>query len=237
LGIRIYVFCAWLLTGGTAFFHALHFHKNDGIQTWFYLSILLFVFGFLHTVSEKDGYSPRVASRIPESRMMRIPVFFFYSGAANGIACILLMTGLTFLAVFLMEEKFTGISEKDTEIFAGVFLYAICYAQTGLFIQRTMLAKWVPAKYTWAVVMCVIAGVCVLPLFFSIMAGRVSFDFSGNVFAFIANGKRHRHFAFAGIWLVLVTLCNIFWFLEQIRQFVPPHEPEHLRNPIIEPEI
>ncbi len=236
LGIRVYVCCSWLLTGGTSLFYALHFHKNDGMEAWFYVSILLFTFGLLHAVSEKDGYSPRVAARIPKSLMMRVPAFFFYSGAANGIAWILLMTGLSFLTVLSMGESFTGISARDTKIFAGIFLYACCYAQTGLLIRRTMLAKWIPPKYTWAVVISVMSAACILPLFFSIMAGSISFDFSGNVFAFIGQGGSDKHFPFAGLWLLLVTLCNISWFLEQIRQFVPPHDPEHLGNPIFKPE-
>ncbi len=220
LGIRIYICCAWLLTGGTAFFYALHFHKNDGVEVWFYVFILLFTFGFLHAVSEKDGYSPRVAARIPRSRILRIPVFFFYSGAANGIAWILLMSGLTFVTVLSMGKKFTGISAKNAELFGGIFLYACCYAQTGLFIRRTMLAKWVPSKYTW-VVISVLTGACILPMFISIMAGSSSLDFSGNVFAFIAQGKKDRHLSFAGLWLVLVTICNIPWFVKQVSRFVP----------------
>ncbi|MGE0084232.1 MAG: hypothetical protein AB7S75_07390 [Desulfococcaceae bacterium] len=230
LGIRIYVCCAWLLTGGAAFFYSIFFHKNNGMEIWFYISVLLFTFGFLHAVSEKDGYSPRVAARIPKSLMMRIPAFFFYSGAANGIAWIVLMTGLTFLAVFLMEEKFTGIGEKDTVIFAGIFLYACCYSQTGLLIRRTMLAKWIPPKYTWVVVISVMSAVCVLPLFFSIITGSSSPDFSGNIFAFISHGEKDRHFAFVGMWLVIVTVCNTPWFMEQISRFAPLSDTRNLTS-------
>ncbi|MEZ4525239.1 MAG: hypothetical protein R2941_04895 [Desulfobacterales bacterium] len=226
LGIRSYIFCAWLLTGGTAFFYARFFHKNDGLQVWFYISILLFSFGFLHAVSEKDGYSPRVAARIPRYRMMRIPAFFFYSGAANGIAWILLMSGLTFLTVLPMGKRFSGLSAKDTEIFAGIFLYACCYALTGLLIRRTLLAKWVLPKYTWVAVLSVMAAACILPMFFSIMGGNSSFDFSGNIFALIARGKRDRHLAFAVRWLLPAVICNIPWFLKQVSRFAPPHSPD-----------
>ncbi|MEE4355809.1 MAG: hypothetical protein V2I97_05020 [Desulfococcaceae bacterium] len=223
LGIRLYICSVWLICGGLAFAYGHHYRIYAGVEVWFFFSVSVFCFAFLYAVSEKDELSPRVRAAIPRMKILRIPAFFLYSGAASGIAWIFLMTGLTFLIMFFQKDSIPGISSKDLKIAAGFFLYSCSYAQTGLFIRRTLLARWVRTKYTWIVVLCVLLTVCISPFLYSALISSSSRPnvLLGNVFSFINKPRKTEHFSFALTWVLLISGLNFPWFIRQMSEFLP----------------
>ncbi len=227
LGIRLYTFSAWLTTGVISFVRAYYF-KSSEIKTWFTCSVIIIGIGLLlYSVSEKEEQSPRVARTIPYGKIKRTAAFFFYSGTANGIACSLVMTGLTFCAFFFghsfVHPLFKGY---DNELYmtTGLFLYNYCFSISGLLIRRKFLRKVVQPKNTVAIVIALYIASFIIPIIVAILYGYGLEETSDMLFfGFImfARDKERPELITAGIWAAVVTILSLPWFIQQVRRFVP----------------
>ncbi|MCP4348525.1 MAG: hypothetical protein GY795_23835 [Desulfobacterales bacterium] len=227
LGIRLYIFSAWLATGVISFVRAYYF-KSSEIKTWFICSVLIIGIGLLlYSVSEKEEQSPRVARTIPYGKIKRTAAFFFYSGTANGIACSLVMTGLTFCAFFFghsfVHPLFNGY---DNELYmtTGLFLYNYCFSISGLLIRRKFLWKVVQPKNTLAIVIALYVASFIIPIIVAILYGYGLEETSDMLFfGFImfARDKERPELITAVIWAVIVTILSLPWFMQQVRRFAP----------------
>ncbi|MDM8548502.1 hypothetical protein QUF72_00640 [Desulfobacterales bacterium HSG2] len=210
--LRSYTTFAWIVTGIMAFVSGHYFSVYESVEIWFTLSVLTMGVWLTGAVSERDGQSTRVALTIPKAGIRRFTAFFFFSGAANGIAWVTAMTVITFCATL-----FSDISESDFRTTAGIFLYHYCHTLFGLFIRRKFLQKWVRPKFTWVVVLMIHTLAFVVPLFVGIFT-------SGSKYL-PRMGKKLESgdiFGFVGIYAAVVILLNLPWFVRQVRGFVPP---------------
>ncbi|MCP4107194.1 MAG: hypothetical protein GY749_16910 [Desulfobacteraceae bacterium] len=148
LGTRLYISAAWLATGVISFIRTCHF-KSFEVKIWFILYVVVMGVKLLTSACEKDGQSPRVAHTIPYGKIKRTAAFFFYNGAANGIAFSLAMAGLTFFAVFFGQMFINPIFVSHADILYTafvLFLYNYCFTISGLLIRRKFL--WKPEPET-----------------------------------------------------------------------------------------
>ncbi|MDM8548503.1 hypothetical protein QUF72_00635 [Desulfobacterales bacterium HSG2] len=206
--LRSYTTFAWIVTGIMAFV-SRYFSVSDSVEMWFALSVLTMGVWLTGAVSERDGQSTRVALTIPETGIRRFTAFFFFSGAANGIAWATVMTAITSCAAPFLDH----FTEIDFRITAGIFLYHYCHTLFGLFIRRKFLQKWVRPKFTWVVVLMLHTLSLVVPLFVAVFT-------SG--FRYLPRMESGDIFGFVGIYAAVVILLNLPWFVKQVRGFVPP---------------
>jgi hypothetical protein len=184
--------------------------------------------------------------------VFRLPAFLYYSGAAGGLSLALLLAGLTMLAVFLWLRQVRGVMPESfwlpdetrfrfdpllmTLHFALlVFLYTYAYALTAVLLRHTIL-KFVPALYTWVLMIVLLALGSAVPLLVAAMwhQGRWRYDqhyyyLFANPFAALADfgggpgGMTHQgdFHLFVAAWAALVTALNLPWFIRQVRRFRP----------------
>ncbi len=227
-GIRLYVTFSWLLTGIISFTNVFYF-KKSGIQEWFVFFLYIMGVALMVAVCERDGQSPRVAHAIPYGKIKRAAAFFFYSGAANGVAWALVMTGLTFFAFIFGQVFYHPISGWNASDFlytsAGFFLYHYCLTVSGLLIRKKLLWKLVQPKNTWIVIIWLYAVSVIIPIIIAIWRGTQKLPPGMLLVGFInyiAAGGDKPDLTIPGIWAAVVTVLSLPWFIKQAIRFAPP---------------
>ena len=110
LGIRIYLFFIWLTSGIVLGILSITEGAEDPIQAWIIGMTLLFSATLFVSICERHELGPRVLRTIPQKRILRLPAFFLYSGAASGISYSILMILGTFVMTALFIDMASSIS-------------------------------------------------------------------------------------------------------------------------------
>ncbi len=227
LSIRLCLSFTWLVLGIMSFTV-----RNFGIEGWIVSYIIILGLGLLISISEKDEQSLRVARTIPHGKIKRTAAFFFYSGSANGIAWILVMTGFTCYVVLLVHNCADSIPYlhkvyrvTNLQQIAGIYLYIYCYAISGLLVRRKYLCERIQPDRTWVIALIVCALSSITPYIIVLLTVR-QFDSMRYILLFgslfdIDCQKAEYHIIFTGSWAIMLTIVNLPWFVQQVRRFVP----------------
>ncbi|MHC4707163.1 MAG: hypothetical protein ACYS8I_08770, partial [Planctomycetota bacterium] len=122
-------------------------NADEPFVAWVVTSVLMFCATMFASICERERLGPRIVRTIPRSKILRIPAFFLYSGAAGGLAFAITITGATIYAASLFEKVapstigFGRDYEYAFKIAVGLALYAFCYSLTGLNIKRVFFAN------------------------------------------------------------------------------------------------
>lgn len=242
LPIRIYSMTVWFLAGLSSFYYSSKLATSEPIQVWIGLTIFLIIMSLLFSVGQPDLLSLRVKSQIPRNRGLRFLSFFFYNGAAQGIAWCLLITlaASPFFAGVTLAGWHGPASSAESDFSSlAVLFYSYSYILTGLFIHRNFFRHRSPIFASLIAIL--------IPLLFATLPALILFFINrltwqvmeglqlGNVFnlAFSRDaGHLLTHFYFALGWAILAFMMNLPWFFRQMRAFSPPRSnlPETTSN-------
>jgi len=233
LPVRLFITAAWLLAGVASVIDGLAEHYSSPMILWTVAFEIVFALALFAAVSERDRPGRRVLRSIPKSLLGRARTFFFFSGAANGVAWASMMIVLTLAAAWVWVKSFprqsnTGDLVDSAKWLGGMCLYFFCYAMTGALLRRTLFSR-VGTELTWLIGVSLLLVGSVTPF----LIGYIIFfndqwwseDFGawwvGNPFAWGNKGQRVLYASVGGLWAVLVAAMSLPWFIERVKSFRP----------------
>src|SRR5262249_20089154 len=86
LPVRLFITAAWLVTGVAAAISGVIERTYLTLALWLSVFEIVFAVAIFVAVSERDELGRRVLRSVPRSWLGRSLAFFFFSGAANGVA-------------------------------------------------------------------------------------------------------------------------------------------------------
>ena len=238
LAVRVYIMVAWLVGGAAGAVISYVNNDNTAVIVWSILSGSVFFLGFFVAVSERESLGSRVARKIPRTTPLRLPAFFLFSGGVSGVAwcCLMCILTLIWVRLWKMTAGKGNSSLRDAMVWVGgLGLYGFCYSMTAVFLRRTLLARWLSAKFTGLVALFLLALGSIVPylvgylIFFGSPANseRTAISLLTNPFALdFDSGYRSVFLLFAGGWALIIALLNLSWFHRAIADFRPPEAKE-----------
>lgn len=248
LPVRLYVLGYWLLAAvGCAVWSRQIGHAGP-VVVWGMFGAVLFGIQLLTAVSERDGWGPRVARRIPRRVLPRALAFVFYSGAAGGLLFGVLGGALTVAGTLAWHEVSPSITWMtrwwEPAQVAGLILgYTYCYALTAVLVRRLGRGSALRPGFTWLVALILFGLGCVLPWIarYAFFESQSRYGYPGELMwlyltspvvmiddAIDRRGDSHAAMTttFVTVWAVLVTLLNAGWLARQVASFRPPKAEE-----------
>ena len=244
LPVRVFVTTVWLLTGAGVAIWSITLRNFAPVMAWAVLHILLCCSALFIAVSEREHLGQRVRQSIPREGVLRLLVFPFYSGAANGVVWSSIMILLTLLVAWGRSTFFSPhpLNEDDAAEFmaliTGLGLYAFSYALAASLIRRGFLANRVTSAYTWVIgliLFVIVATIIPLLLFFASGEWNEEWFIASPFGMFVGltnsnNDVLWGSVVIAGISSFFAGILSLPWLIEQIADFSPPR-PEATSEP------
>ncbi len=240
LPVRLFLTAAWLLTGAAALTNSLIEKESAPVTVWLVMFEIIFALALFVAVSERDRAGRRVLRSVPQSPVSRALSFFFFSGAASGLAWASAMIVLTLAVVWVWVKLFpshtsAGDLVNGAKWMGGMCLYFFCYALTGALLRRHLLSR-IGTELTWLMAAILLGVGSIAPF----LLGYIVFFndqwwtedlgawWIGNPFAWGNKGHRVLYASVAGVWAALVAAMNLHWFIERVRDFESvPHRSRY----------
>jgi hypothetical protein len=233
LPVRLFITAAWLLAGVAAVVGGESENDHWPVIIWLLTFEIVFALAIFAAVSERDQAGRRVLRSIPRSLLGRARAFFFFSGAASGLAWTSVMVVLTLGAAVACVELSPNRANTNDLIdsakwMGGMCLYFFCYAMTGALLRRHMFSR-VGTELTWLIAAVLLAVGSLAPF----LIGYIVFFndqwwsedlgawWVGNPFAWSNKGHRVLYASVGGVWAILVAAMSLPWFIERVRSFRP----------------
>jgi hypothetical protein len=207
---------------------------QDGMEIWSWLMTMGLSFGLLAAIGERDQLNRRLAAKVPRNRLLRLPAFFFFSGAASGLAWTLVML----VATVAIAHAHSDVPEPERlEVWAWL---CVAYALAAMFLARhTPLTRWVAPVHTFAVALILIALGAMFPVVGSVLRANLVMDqiadewWIPSVLATF-HDSWHTQSGFAAYRSVTIiaargaaavmVVASAPWFLRRVAAFRPPQE-------------
>ena len=245
---RLYFTAVWALSFVGMVALSIHFGDLDVLEVWLVFAMILLILAAILSASEREVYGPRLKRSIPRTAVLRIPAFFFYSGAAGG----LLWTGLLFWITLIAVASVCGVLEENW--FGGGGYYSSFMdgwlsrcASTGLWVCGYLMLAVVLCRrlfrvkngvvVTGVVGLIIMAIVSIVPMIIAFALDPDRWDFNiefwlllnpfGPVFCADSDwDSTYGRLAWplSVIFGVIMLAVNVPWFLKQMWQFAPPPE-------------
>ncbi|HZF38746.1 MAG TPA: hypothetical protein VE715_07975, partial [Blastocatellia bacterium] len=217
LSVRLFITAAWLLTGVAALTNGLIEENHRMPIAWLLAFEIILAPAIFVAVSERDQPGRRVMRSIPGSALGRAQAFFFFSGAAGGLAWASAMIALTLAAAWAWAKSFPAYGNAsdlvdEVKWMGGMCLYFFCYAMTGALLRRRLFSR-ARTELTWLIGAALLVVGSLTPF----LIGYIIFfneqwwseDFGawwvGNPFAWGNKGHRVLYASVGGVWAVLVA--------------------------------
>ena len=164
LPLRVMFTVLWAATLGLMAWLIVAHSPSDIILLWsvFWLAIQSLV--LFSAIGEREEWGPRVARTIPASLPKRLLAFVFYSGGGGTIWALLMMAAT--LIIFAVFGPANSRSVDGSNAIIWLCEGAACivgYAGSALWLRRTVLARKIAPRYTWAVVLGLFILLAILP--------------------------------------------------------------------------
>jgi hypothetical protein len=240
--VRAYTLGFWAAAAAGCGYWSRHIAHPGPVGIWGLFSAALFGIQLLTAASERDGWGPRVARRIPRNRLLRIPAFLLTSGAAGGLLFAALGGGLTVLGMYAWYDRYPPAHAGDewwkmTRLVGLILGYTYCYAMSAVVVRRVAHGTPLRPGHTWVVALLLFGVGCVLPY----IVVNLLFDTPGRYrsvadvyWVYLPNpvvtldeslrpaGNEGVIIAFVAAWAAAVTLVNLPWLARQAATFRPP---------------
>ncbi|HEU0177764.1 MAG TPA: hypothetical protein VFV58_26175 [Blastocatellia bacterium] len=234
LPVRLFITAAWLLTGVAAVADGMIEDSSVPLILWLVGFEIVFALSLFAAVSERDRPGRRVLRSIPKSLFGRARAFFFFSGAANGVAWASVMIVLTLAAAWVWVKSFPRHGNASDLVdsakwMGGMCLYFFCYAMTGALLRRLLFSR-VGSELIWLIGVSLLLVGSVTPF----MIGYIIFFndqwwsedlgawWVGSPFAWGNKGHRVLYASVGGLWAVLVVAMSLPWIIERVKMFKHP---------------
>lgn len=202
---------------------------NEGLQVWFIMSIVVLLFPFFFSTSEREEPTPRVRNKIPQSSLKRILIWPFYSGSANAfvwaVGMMVLSTIIFLFMYYTFGQEDKRFLEREFVRVVALGLYSIAYIGTALLFRRIFNIR---AEFTWVANLIVLAIVFIIPTVMIFMFSQNMhhqffsiWPYGSIIDLFDSRLRIATHFWTALIWSLVVVLANITWFTGQMKAFKP----------------
>jgi hypothetical protein len=248
--VRVYTLVFWIATGLGFGGWSVYVKRPEPMLAWGLTGCVLSCLQLITATCERDSWGARVARRIPRRLIFRLPAFFFYSGAAGGLAfgvtgAVLTSVGLALWFQYLPSARRVGADSEPATLTALVAAYTYCYCLSAVVVRRLLAGSGFRIGHTWVTGALLFGLGCTLPY----IARSMIFDYSAryrhsdelialyltNPVVMIDDALRssfsyNTHLpltiAFLGVWGGLVTVVNMGWFVKQLTEFRPPDREE-----------
>jgi hypothetical protein len=242
--VRIYTLAFWIATGLGFGLWGLYVERPRVMLVWGLIGCVLFSLQFIIGVCERDEWGPRVARVIPRRFIFRMPAFFFYSGAAGGIAfgvigAALSVVGLAVWFHYLPPTGPFGEEDKPALLVALIAAYTYCFCLSAAVFRRLLVGSVVRPGHTWIIAALLFGLGTILPyvvlfLFFERSSARYAYREEPlglhltNPIVMIddvfdrSTSALEITIVFLLVWGGLVTVVNLPWFVQQMTHFRPP---------------
>ncbi len=237
LPVRSFITSAWALLGAATLIGSFYEKTHSPVVAWLLVFNSIFALALFVAVSERDQLGRRVLRSVPQTAVKRASAFFFFSGAASGLAWACCGICLTLAAAWAWSKLFPNYGDRDDLVesakwMGGMCLYFFCYALSASLVRRYLLRR-IGGELTWLIGLILMALGANLPfligyLFFFHDQWWTGSEYRkwlvGNPFVWNFASERILYASFAGVWAVLVAALNLKWFIEQVRKFRPRKE-------------
>jgi hypothetical protein len=233
LPVRLFITAAWLLAGVASVIGSAIENNHWPVIVWLLIFETVFALAIFAAISERDQPGRRVLRSIPRSLLGRAQAFFFFSGAANGLAWASVMIALTLgvavacIELFRNHKNAVDLGEV-AKWMGGMCLYFFCYAVTGALLRRRLFSR-VGTELTWliGVILLLVGSVAPFLIGFIIYFNDQwrAEDFGawmvGNPFVWGYKGHRVLYGSVGGVWAVVVAVLSLPWFFKRCEEFNP----------------
>ncbi|MEO0514802.1 MAG: hypothetical protein AAF086_05845 [Planctomycetota bacterium] len=179
---RLYFTLMWAGSFLGFFALAMNVGSVEPMLAWLIVMFILLMFAALISASEREVLGPRLRRVIPRSRLLRIPAFFFYSGAGGGLLWVQGLLILTLLGTFLALTYFHGLSHSGSawsgrsfsgydpfpdfwlQRFAASGMWVIGYLLLSVIICRRVMRMKNGTIITGVMGLIIMAAVSVIPM-------------------------------------------------------------------------
>ncbi len=225
--VRVASTVLWLATLLLCGYWAVVSAGSDVFVVWGFLSSYVLSMACLIAVSERDFLTERVAREIPRGFIRARLAFLFYSGAAGGLAWILVMQIITFCIALVAAGTPAGGSGygrslmSDYLLYSGSFYcYLLGYSLLAAFIRRVFLAEQIDIRNTWVVALLTCAVFSIVPI---LAGGIVGMDSETLLIAnplYVTALRRNDSVLFFAALLAIISLIvNIPWLSRQFKDY------------------
>jgi hypothetical protein len=143
------------------------------ILPWFYICIVLLGLLMIAAISERDEPGARVARQVPRSPLLRVLVFPFFTGAANGLLWCCAMVALT-LAVLIAGQGLSLWSlralEEDIMLGGAIVTQMLCYSLAAHNLHRRLSPGEARRRPAWIIACAMIAAGSMTSVLLDILA-------------------------------------------------------------------
>ncbi len=224
LPVRKSAFFIWLGSLCLAMWWAINSSSARYLIAWSGFVCTGLVVATMVAISERDSISERMNREIPPGLLKRRLAFFFYSGAAGGLAFVVLMTVLTLLAMnffsFSGSLRYSGDVGEASAAVTAFMGYCLGYALIAAFIRRNFLGSFVDVGNSWVVMLVTTAAFAILPMFVWAVSGSNSeLYLLGNPFMSLAPDKRPEGLIVGLAIALLAVAINLPWLKRQAQEF------------------
>ena len=223
-GLRYVCSIAWMIgTIVTAFI------DYEAIMVWTVVFSILLMFLSVDACSEPDSYSSRVIDEIPDSTYSRISKFPFFTGMANGLCWVAIMTVLTMFVAFLGTIVHFKTSSDFSYLIISLtnfLLHATAYGLIVSFIRKAFIDKNYKTGVTQVAVTSFFLVNIISGIGFNIFF-RYGSDLMEKLIVlinpFMALGLGRREIGFAliggGFWFILGVVVNLKTLIWQFKTY------------------
>ncbi len=254
LPVRLYAFGLWLVTFAGSVAYSLYSKESHAVMAWGIISSFMFSLQLLIAVSERDELGPRVAKRIPRRRLYRLFAFFFFSGAAGGIAFAVIGGVISLLAIYAFNGYYPDLPwpprwDEVPLVGALVLAYTYCYCMSTVVIRCLMKGRGSQSFHTWIIALILFGLGSALPF----IIGEILSDRHNRFYReaelhpiYLPNpvmtindalqqtsSRLSVTILFLAVWGILVTLLNANWFARQVTSFRPLAKPKEKILPAV----
>jgi hypothetical protein len=237
--VRVYTLGFWIVTAVGFGAWSLYVSRAEPMLIWGYLGCFLFSLQIIIASCERDEWGTRVARRIPRGPL-RLPAFFFYSGAAGGIAfgvigAVASVVGMAIWYQVVPWARYSGNEDRFVLIASLIVGYTYCFCLTAVWFRRLLAGSGFRAGYTWVIGTLLFGLACAGPYIIRFaLFDRYSRYSDENIALYLPNPvvmiddatrTHNSHFVlticFLVVWGAIVTSMNVTWLMKQAMTFRP----------------
>lgn len=229
LPLRVLLSVLWAVTLAFAFWFVTVSGSSEVLLIWAILMAALQTLMLFSAIGEREEWGPRIARTIPRALPRRVLAFLFYSGGGGTVWAIAMMM-LTVVVYRALAGRFTSsitVNDAATWLFDGCAC-VIGYAGSALWLRRTVLARRIPIRNTWALVLGLFIVLAVVPPLVALAADSDAPQFSTVIRVttladpFPVTSPPQLWMArtvILSVWAAVVLAANVPWIIDLFGRF------------------